>query len=179
MRSDHRQGLVTLGAFGAAAGAIGTLAFDRFLYRRYRREGGASGFADWETSAGVRSWEDAPAPAKVGKKFLEAVLRRELPAESARPINNVTHWAYGIQAGAVYGVVVGSLFSPKVWYGIPFGAGVWASGYVVLPALGVYRPIWEYDRETLAKDLGAHLVFGLATATAFRVMSIVDNARWK
>ena len=33
-----------------------------------------------------------------------------------------------------------------------------------LPKLGVYRPIWEYDLETLGKDLSAHLVFGTATA---------------
>ena len=181
MRSDHGKGVfagaIRAASLGAAAGVIGTLAFDRFLYRRYRREGGDSGFADWETSAGVVSWEDAPAPAKVGKRLLEAVLGRELPPESARPVNNVTHWAYGIQAGVLYGLVVGSLRSSKVWYGIPFGAGVWASGYVVLPVLGVYRPIWEYDRETLAKDLSGHLVYGLATAMAFRLLSPGRGAR--
>jgi hypothetical protein len=35
--------------------------------------------------------------------------------------------------------------------------------------LGVYKPIWKYDLETLAKDLSAHLVFG--TATAFRLLT--------
>jgi len=44
-------------------------------------------------------------------------------------------------------------------------------GYVVLPLLGVYKPIWEYDLETLGKDLSAHLVFGTATAAAFRLLS--------
>jgi hypothetical protein len=125
------MGAIRSGLLGAAAGAIGTLVFDRFLYRRYRREGGDSGFADWETSAGVVGWDDAPAPAKVGKRLLESVLGRELSPESARPVNNVTHWAYGIQAGVLYGLVVGSLRSQKLWYGIPFGTGVWASGYVV------------------------------------------------
>ena len=42
---------------------------------------------------------------------------------------------------------------------------------VLLPAAKLYKPIWEYDRKTLAKDLGAHLVYGLATASAFRVLS--------
>jgi hypothetical protein len=55
-------------------------------------------------------------------------------------------------------------------YGLPFGACVWASGYAVLPALGVYRPIWEYDLVTLGKDLGAHLVYGLGTAAAARAL---------
>jgi hypothetical protein len=41
----------------------------------------------------------------------------------------------------------------------------------VLPRLGLYKPIWEYDRTTLAKDLSAHLVFGVTTAATFRVLS--------
>jgi uncharacterized membrane protein YagU involved in acid resistance len=81
------------------------------------------------------------------------------------------HWATGICGGAQYGVLAGSLKAPRIRYGAPFGAGVWATGYAVLPAAKLYRPIWEYDRKTLAKDLSAHLVYGLGTATAFRVLS--------
>lgn len=32
--------------------------------------------------------------------------------------------------------------------------------------------MWEYDTETLWKDLNAHLVYGLATATTFRVLTV-------
>ena len=59
----------------------------------------------------------------------------------------------------------------RVRYGLPFGAAVWSGGYVVLPAAKLYRPIWEYDRVTLAKDLSAHLVYGLATASAWQLIS--------
>ena len=54
--------------------------------------------------------------------------------------------------------------------GAPFGALVWATGYVVLPASGVYKPIWEYDPKTLWKDLSAHLAYGIGTATAFALL---------
>jgi hypothetical protein len=155
---------------GVAASALGTLSMDTFLYRRYRREGGQSGFGAWESSAGLESWDDAPAPAKVGKQFVEAVTGRELSPRYARLLNNVTHWGYGMAAGAPFGLLAGVLRSPRLRYGPPFGAGVWATGYAVLPALGVYRPIWEYDLTTLGKDLSAHLVFGLGTAAAFRVL---------
>jgi hypothetical protein len=37
--------------------------------------------------------------------------------------------------------------------------------------MGLYEPIWKYDRKTLAKDLTAHLVYGLGTATALRLLS--------
>ena len=156
---------------GVAASALGTLAMDALLYRRYRRDGGTNGFPAWESSAGLDNWEEAPAPAKVGKRLLETVTRRELPPRHARLLNNVTHWGYGLFAGAQYGIIARSLRSPTLLYGLPFGAGVWASGYAVLPALGVYRPIWEYDLETLGKDLSAHLVFGATTAGAFRALA--------
>ncbi len=155
---------------GIAASALGTLSMDLFLYRRYKRDGGATGLYAWESSAGLAGWEDAPAPAKVGKRMIETVTRRELSPRYARLVNNVTHWGYGMSAGAPFGVLAGLAASPKLRYGLPFGAGVWATGYAVLPALGVYRPIWEYDVETLAKDLSAHLVYGIGTAAAFRVL---------
>lgn len=161
---------------GAAAGALGTLAMDASLYRRYRHGGGDAAFPEWESSKGLVSWENAPGPALVAKKLLERVLNREVSPRYARLLNNVTHWGYGVAAGAGYGLLLGSRHEPNVSFGIPFGAGVWASGYAVLPQFGVYEPIWKYDLETLAKDLSAHLVFGTATAAAFRLLNhAIDN----
>ena len=63
----------------------------------------------------------------------------------------------------------------KLWYGLPFRAAVWGSGYVVLPQLGIYEQIWEYDLETLRKDLTAHLVFGTATAAALMLLTTTET----
>jgi len=52
-----------------------------------------------------------------------------------------------------------------------FGAAVWAAGYVLLPAGGLYRPIWKYDAKTLASDLSAHLAYGAGTGAAFWVLA--------
>jgi uncharacterized membrane protein YagU involved in acid resistance len=144
---------------------------DASLYRRYRHDGGNAAFPGWESSQGLVSWENAPAPALVAKRLLEGVVKHEISPRYARVLNNATHWGSGLAAGAGYGLLLGSRRKPKVWYGLPFGAAVWASGYVVLPQLGVYKPIWKYDLETLGKDLSAHLVFGTATAAAFRLLA--------
>ena len=164
-------------ARGVAASAVGTLAMDSLWYRRYKKGGGESDFPGWETSVGLNSWDDAAAPAKVGKLLVERLTGREVPPRYARLLNNLTHWGYGLFAGAQYGVVVGILRSPKLRYGLPFGVGVWASGYVVLPVFGVYEPIWKYDAQTLGKDLSAHLVFGIATASAFRLLTADEAVR--
>jgi hypothetical protein len=165
--------LTPLGAVtrGLVAGAAGTAAMDVLLFARYRRGNGASDFADWELSSGLSSWDEAPAPAQVGKRLVEGLFKRELPASRAGLVNNVTHWAYGMLGGAQYGIVAGSLRTPRVRYGLPFGASVWAAGYAILPAAKLYKPIWDYDRNTLVKDLSAHLVYGIGTATTLRLLA--------
>ena len=161
---------------GLVAGVAGTAAMDALLYARYRRDHGKEGFEPWEFSSDVDSWEKAPAPAQVGKRLVEGLFERELPPRRARLVNNVTHWAYGILGGVQYGIVAGSLRTPRIRYGLPFGASVWAAGYVVLPAAKLYKPIWKYDRVRLTKDLSAHLVYGLGTATALRLLAGTTGA---
>jgi hypothetical protein len=41
----------------------------------------------------------------------------------------------------------------------------------VLPAAGLYKPIWQYDAKTLAWDLAGHLSYGAGTGTAFWLLA--------
>jgi hypothetical protein len=172
MRGYHIK-VTPLGAIlrGLIAGAVGTAAMDVVWYLRYRRGGGKAKFLDWELSTDLTSWDKAPAPALVGKRIVEGYTGRPLPPERAAFMNNFMHWAYGIGWGTAYGILAGSLPRRSIALGAPFGAIVWATGYVVLPQAGVYKPIWEYDPKTLWKDLSAHLAFGLGTATTFALLS--------
>jgi uncharacterized membrane protein YagU involved in acid resistance len=85
-------------------------------------------------------------------------------------VNNLTHWAFGVLSAVSFGVVVGSLRRPRAWFGLPFGTAVWCGGYAVLPAAGLYEPLWTYDATTLARDYGAHCVYGLTTGTVFALL---------
>lgn len=156
---------------GVLAGAIGTAAMDTFLFARYRRSGGESSAEKWELSSGLSSWDDAPAPAQMGKRIVEGLFQITLPPSRVPLVNNVMHWGYGLLNGAEYGIVAESLGTPRISYGLAFGATVWAGDYVILPAAKLYQPIWKYDPKTLANDLSAHLVYGVGTATALRLMS--------
>ena len=151
---------------GLLAGAVGTVALDTVQYVRHRRAGGKESPLAWEF-APVDSWEKAPDPGQVAKRLVEGFTQRELPDRWAWLTSTVAHWSYGSAAGVLYGIVAGSLRRPRPLYGLPFGAAVWAGGYVVLPEAGLYKPIWEYDAKTLAWDLGAHLAYGASTGTAF------------
>jgi hypothetical protein len=159
--------LVTI-ARGLAAGVLGTLAMDLVWFSRYRRGGGDSAFGGWEWTSGLDSWDGAPAPALMGKKVLEAVSGREVPAARASALNNAMHWGYGTSWTAGYALL---RRHPRWWHGLAFGGLVWASDYVTLPLAGVYEPIWRNDADALAQDLSAHLVFGVAADGALRLLS--------
>ena len=159
--------LVRLGVSGLAAGAAGTLAMDLVWFARYRRGGGSSSFFDWESAAGLSSWDDASAPARVGQLFYETLARRALPATRARFTTNVMHWGYGLQWGVLFAVSMGSSRGVRAWHAPLFGLLVWLASYVSLPVAGFYKPIWSYDLKTLWEDLSAHLVFGAGVVATF------------
>jgi hypothetical protein len=167
-----RSELTPLGAVvrGLAAGAVGTAAMDLVQFARYKRGGGEERLLAWEFSAGLEGWEQAPAPAQIGKRVVEGVFQRQLPPQRAALTNNLVHWGYGIAWGGLFGLVEGSVRSPRVGHGLALGATVWTVSYIFLPLAKLYRPIWEYDAKVLAKDLGDQLVYGLGTAAADRLM---------
>jgi hypothetical protein len=156
-------------ARGAFAGAVGTLAMDLVWYERYKRGDGKKTFVEWEFSAPA-DWKEISAPGQVGKRVVEGFLQRELDPKWAPLVNNVMHWGYGMLWGVQYGIVAGSLPRRSVRLGLFLGPTVWASSYVVLPLAKLYKPIWEYDAKTLAKDLSAHFAYGLGTAATFRLL---------
>jgi len=144
---------------------------DLLMYRRYKQDGGAQAFLEWEFSADVTDWDKAAAPAQIGKRAIEGIFQVELAPHWARLTNNVMHWGYGVVWGVQYAFVAGSLAAPKLRYGLVLGPAVWGSGYVVLPMTGLYKPIWEYDGATLLKDLSAHMVYGATTAVTLRALT--------
>jgi hypothetical protein len=160
--------LVSTVARGALAGAIGTLALDAVWYARYRRGGGDGSFPDWEFVHDLKDWSDAPAPGQVGRKIVAAAIGNDPPVEDAAAISNVMHWAYGASWGAGYAFLTSGRRRPH-GLGLALGAAVWSCGYVTLPLLGIYEPIWKYDIPTLWKDLTAHSAYGAGTDLALRL----------
>jgi hypothetical protein len=159
-------------AGGLLAGAVGTVCLDTVHYLEYRRTGGDKKPLAWEF-APIENWTAAPDPGQVAKRVIEGFTQRKLPDRWAWSISTAAHWAYGSSAAALYGIVAGSLRRGHPLYGLPFGAAVWAAGYVVLPQAGLYKPIWEYDAKTLAVDLSAHLAYGAGTGTTFWLLAAV------
>ena len=170
-KACSRQSPLGALARGVLAATVGTVAMDLLWFSRYKREGGQSSLLEWEFSLGLDDWSQSSTPSQIGKRLFEGFFQRELPARWAALTTGVVHWVYGLGWGALYGLVAGSARRPRIQSGLLFGPVVWTAGYLILPLAKLYKPMWEYDAPTLAKDLSAHLVYGLATAVAFRVAS--------
>ncbi|MFZ0012770.1 MAG: hypothetical protein WAL25_01525 [Acidimicrobiia bacterium] len=164
------RGIIRSTLAGAVGGAVGTLFMDLLWYRRYRDSGGDQPFAPWETSAGTTGFEDAAAPARTAKAMAE-LFGVELPDSSARALNNGVHWITGIAWGKAHGVVAGTANGASPFTGLVTGVVAWATSYVVLPKLGVYEEMSEYEPEVLWQDLSAHLVYGSVLGTVYWALS--------
>lgn len=156
---------------GALAGTVGTLAMDLVWFARYRGSGGDQSFLKWDLASGTEGYENASAPAQVGKRVVEGLFQVELDPRTARPMTNIVHWATGAGWGTAHGIVHGSMAKQGSLGGLLTGAVAWGTSYATLAPIGLYKPIWEYDAETLWKDLSAHLVFGLTTGLVFKLLT--------
>jgi hypothetical protein len=108
----------------------------------------------------------------VGGDVLKRLLgSRGLPQGWARPVQNTVHWATGVGWGIPLALLLPQR-KPAAWIcGVSIGPIAWVSSYVFLPFAKVYKPIWDYDAKTLAKDFSAHLVYGLTIGTFLAVVA--------
>ena len=171
MRNARRTGLGRHLAAAVVAGAAVTAVALVQQEVHGDRAGGKDPLPRWELAAGVTTWEEASAPGKVGQKLGRLVTRQPPPDSWARTTTNLVHWATGIGWGIQYGLVASRAARHPVVRAAALGPVVWLTGYALLPLAGVYKPIWEYDAQTLGEDLSAHLVFGGVTAAVFAALT--------
>jgi hypothetical protein len=137
---------------GIAAGAAGTAAMTAAQTAYYKATG----------------QEGSDTPAEAGKRIIGGLLKRPVPEDRDALLNTAMHWAYGTGWGALLGLAAAGR---RPGSGLLFGLTVWGASLVHLPAMGLAPPVWEYDPKTLATDVGFHLVYGVAAATAYKALA--------
>ena len=141
---------------GLAAAAVGTAAMTTAQTSYLRLTGG----------------ESSSAPGEIGSRIITGVLKRKVPRDKWRAVNEGMHLLYGTQWGLPFGLAVGSRRAgPRAGDGIALGLAVWAIGLAELPALGLAPPPWKQSPADLASDLGFHLVYGFATGAAYEAFA--------
>jgi len=76
----------------------------------------------------------------------------------------VVHYAFGVATGGVYGALAELKPATTTGAGLPFGAAVWLiADEIVVPALGLSKPLTKYPLSTHASSIASHLVYGMTT----------------
>ena len=133
-------------------------------------DGGQGGQPESRTQPRPDPWEQASAPAQVGRKILEGVFDAEVPPERIGLLTNAMHWGYGLSWGALYGLIQETARGPALRDGLLFGAGVWAMSYVMLVPMGLYQPPWKYAPKELAMDLSYHVAYGAGVGGGYALV---------
>ena len=153
---------------GLLAGVVGTAVMTGWqkLSMKIQSSGGDGG-----GEAPDDPWEQASAPAQVGRRIIEGVFHKEASPDLIPLLTQGMHWAYGTGWGAAYGVLAGSTDNRRpLRHGITFGVGVWAMSYLQLVPLGLYQPPWKSPPGQLAMDLSYHLAYGAGTGLAYALV---------
>ncbi len=151
-------------ARGVAAGVVATAAMTGYQELVARLRGQDSG-------GQPETWEEAPAPAQVGKRIVSGVFDKQVTLDRVDALTKAMHWTYGVTWGGVYGLVQGTIAARALPAGLGLGASVWGMSYAQLVPMGVYEPPWRYPAKELAIDLSYHLVYGVAAAAAYEALS--------
>ncbi len=114
----------------------------------------------------IRGRQGSSAPAEAASKVLGVEPTGE--AEQAR-FSNLVHWGYGTSWGVVRGLIgAADLKGPKAT--AAHFLVVWTTEQVMLPALGVAPPFWQWGAKEVAIDAFHHLVYASATGVAYAAL---------
>jgi hypothetical protein len=136
---------------GLVAGAVGTAAMTVSSTIEQKR----------------REREASTAPADAAMKVLGIESFCDDAAKSR--FSNVVHWAYGTAWGVPRALLDAAGLSPAAATAAHGGA-LWGSEQVMLPALGVAPPLWEWGATEVAIDASHHLVYTLASSLAYAAL---------
>ena len=102
-------------------------------------------------------------PAEAAEKVLQVEPENE---DTEARFSNLVHWGYGTGWGGVRGLLASTGLPGPVATLAHLGL-VWGAEQVVLPALDVSAPVFEYGGKATATDLLHHTVYATATGLAY------------
>ncbi|MGI8991788.1 MAG: DUF1440 domain-containing protein [Bryobacteraceae bacterium] len=111
---------------------------------------------------GEREGEDSTV--KTASAISEGVFNHKLTPERKKFAGPAVHFGFGGIVGAAYGAAAELIPEVTSGYGVPFGTAVWLGAHVIMvPALGLSKPVTESSMAHEATELAAHFLYGGVT----------------
>lgn len=152
LRSNPWKGLLA-GALGGLAGSFAMSQFHSLISPKAEKHSDPN-------------QEDSTALA--ASAISRIIFRHELTTDQKKLAAPVVHYGFGTGIGAVYGALAEISDSASTGWGTAFGAAAWLGAHViVVPALGLSKPITQSTLASEAAEFGAHMLYG-TVAEGFR-----------
>ena len=123
---------------------------------------------------GQQAGEDESATEAVGRIGFETATGHDPDEEMKARLGQAVHWGYGILLGSLYGAMRDDAEAPDLVGGLGYGTAAWVIGdELMVPMLGLAEGPTAHRWTEHARALGAHLVYGAATAGATQALKRV------
>jgi hypothetical protein len=87
-------------------------------------------------------------------------------------LDHLIHLGVGVGGGALFGALSSARPHVRLTGGAAFGLGVWLGAFgLVVPALGIARPVWRSRAGENGVNVLAHVVWGTVTALVIDQLS--------
>lgn len=137
---------------GIAAGLIGGLAGSLAM-------GPIHSLASKLVGGVERDGEDSTV--KTAAAISEGIAGHKLTPGEKKVAGPAVHFGFGSSVGAAYGAAAELLPEITAGYGVPFGTAVYVGAHaIIVPALGLSKPITESNVPKESAELVSHFVYG-------------------
>lgn len=171
-------GVVAMDLYFKAVKRVGERAKPSRGREKQRKSGSSNGkwkrrFEDISLVGPLRK-ENEPATVTVGRIAYEKVRGEQPSRERGAQLGKAVHWGYGVAMGALWGLFERRMVEHDIRGGVGYGLALWLLGdELLVPLLGLAKGPTAHPPSVHAQALGAHLVYGLATGAATRVLDRV------
>ena len=108
--------------------------------------------------------EGEDATVKSASAVSEGLFGHKLTTRQKQVAGPLVHFGFGAKMASYYGALAERNLAETTGLGLPFGAAVWLGAHVIMvPALGLSKPVAESSLSREASELAAHLVYGAIT----------------
>lgn len=117
-----------------------------------------------QSESGQKEKKDEPATEKAASAVSENIFDHRMTKDEKPAAGEAMHYAMGGTSGLIFGAASEVVPEASIGAGLPFGTAVWLlADDLVVPALGLSKPVSDRPLSENAYALSSHLVYGLTT----------------
>lgn len=117
-----------------------------------------------QSESGQKEKKDEPATEKAASAVSENIFDHRMTKDEKPAAGEAMHYAMGGTSGMIFGAASEVIPEASIGAGLPFGTAVWLlADDLVVPALGLSKPVSDRPLSENAYALSSHLVYGLTT----------------